>query len=135
MRILVADDDNISRRVLEMTLRRLDHECVTTEDGAQAWAAFEAHRPDVVISDWMMPGLTGLELCRKIRAQGRPFTYVIIATGHADESDEISAAGADDYLLKPLDPDALRAALATASQVLSLHRRTDAALEGHHLAR
>ena len=67
MKILVADDDPTSRLIAEMTLRSLGHECHTVSDGSMAWDAFQWGRPDVVISDWMMPGLNGLELCNKIR--------------------------------------------------------------------
>ena len=67
MKILVADDDPTSRLIVQTALRSLGHECHTVSDGAEAWEAFQTQRPDVVISDWMMPGLTGLQLCRKIR--------------------------------------------------------------------
>jgi len=128
MRVLVADDDTISRRILEMALRRLGHDCDTAADGIQAWESFEANRPDVVISDWMMPGLTGLEVCRKIRNTEGRYTYVILATGNAapEKLVECSAAGADDHLAKPLNPDDLRVALLRASQVVSSNREIEA---------
>ena len=95
-------------------------------DGAQAWDAFRSRRPDVVISDWMMPGLTGLQLCRNIRdyALGR-YTYFIMVTsqGGHEEILEGMSAGADDYLLKPLDSDDLQARLIAAARVTSLHRQ------------
>ena len=83
MRILLADDDPTSRLIVQLALRGLGHECHTANDGAEAWDAFKQQRPDVVISDWMMPGLTGLELCRRIRADaGDSYTYFIMVTSH-----------------------------------------------------
>ncbi len=126
MKILVADDDATSRLILQVALRSLGHECHAVSDGAQAWDAFRIHRPDVVISDWMMPGLTGLELCRNVRAHAPgSYTYFIMVTGQGglDEILTGMGAGADDYLLKPLDPDDLHARLIAAARVTSLHRQ------------
>jgi len=124
--ILVADDDPISLLITQMALERLGHECQTAVDGLRAWEAFEVSAPDVVISDWIMPGLTGLELCRKIRARAPDaYTYFVMVTGQGalDEILEGMSAGADDYLVKPLDPDDLEARLIPAARVTSLHRR------------
>jgi diguanylate cyclase (GGDEF)-like protein len=136
LRILVADDDSTSRRVAQATVRSLGHECETVSDGIEAWDAFRSSPPDVVLSDLMMPGLNGLELCRKIRAApSGASTYLVLVTsrGALTQILEGMEAGADDYLLKPLDPDALQARLIAAARVTSLHRqlaqqRTD--LEG-----
>ncbi len=126
MRILLADDDPTSRLIAELALRNLGHECETVTDGTEAWASFRANRPDVVISDWMMPGLTGLELCQNIRSDVLGgYTYFIMVTSHGtlEEILEGMSAGADDYLLKPLDPEDLQARLIPAARVTSLHRR------------
>ena len=126
MRILVADDDPTSRLIAQMALRNLGHECDAVSDGAQAWDAYRSHRPDVIISDWSMPGLTGLELCRTIRAQvADGYTYFIMVTSHGnlDEILEGMSAGADDYLVKPLDSEDLQARLVGAARVTSLHRK------------
>ena len=126
MKILVADDDPTSRLIAQTVLQSLGHDCHTVSDGAQAWDAFRIHRPDVVISDWMMPGLTGLQLCRNIRAHAPgSYTYFIMVTGQGglDEILEGMGAGADDYLIKPLDPDDLQARLIAAARVTSLHRQ------------
>lgn len=126
MKILVADDDSTSRLIVQTALRSLGHECHIVSDGAQAWEAFRTHRPDVVISDWMMPGLTGLELCRNIRTDASgAYTFIIMVTsqGGHDEVLEGMNAGADDYLIKPLDPDDLQAHLIAASRVTSLHQQ------------
>ena len=126
MNILVADDDPTFRLIVQTTLRSLGHECHVVSDGAEAWQVFRTLRPDVVISDRSMPGLTGLELCANIRASAPgSYTYFIMVTGH-DDHDEIlegMAAGADDYLVKPLDHEDLHARLIAAARVTSLHRR------------
>ena len=111
MLILVADDDPTSLLIVETTLRNLGHLCLSATDGTQAWEIFQTRRPDVVISDWLMPGLTGLELCRMIRAHPARYTYLILVTGQdsRDQMFEGMSAGADDYLVKPLDADDARA--------------------------
>ena len=125
MKILVADDDPGSRVIARTTLRSLGHDCDTVRDGAEAWEAFQATAPDVIISDWMMPGLTGLRLCRRVRAHRQPgYTYLILVTvrGAREQIREGMSAGADDYLVKPLDPDELEARLIAAARVTALHR-------------
>jgi two-component system cell cycle response regulator len=124
MRILLAGDDPTSRLITQVTLRNLGHDCVTVADGIAAWDAFRLRRPDVVISDWGMPGLSGLQLCRKIRAdESGSYTYLIMVTAHraADQVLEGMSAGTDDYLTKPLDPDDLKARLIPAARVTALH--------------
>jgi two-component system cell cycle response regulator len=125
MKILVADDEPTSRLIAQMALRDLGHQCRTVTDGLEAWEAFQTDRPDVVISDWMMPGMTGLELCRQVRSDPGVYTYVIMVTGQGAHSQIVEGmtAGADDYLIKPLDPDDLQVHLIAASRVTSLHRQ------------
>jgi two-component system chemotaxis response regulator CheY len=126
MRVLVADDEPTSRLIARMALQDLGHECDTVADGAEAWDAFQSLRPDLVISDWVMPGLTGLELCRKIRAHtAGGYTSFVMVTGHGtrDHILEGMRAGADDYLIKPLDPDELQVRLIAAARVTRLHSR------------
>jgi two-component system chemotaxis response regulator CheY len=125
MRILVVDDESTSRLVTLMALRNLRHESYTARDGTDAWEQFQSLRPEVVISDWVMPGLTGLELCRNIRADLTSYTYFMMVTrqGARDQILEGMTAGADDYLVKPLDPADLEARLIAAARVTSLHRR------------
>jgi two-component system, cell cycle response regulator len=125
MKILVADDDRTSRLIIETALRNLGHDCHTVSDGAKAWDAFRWGRPDVVISDWMMPGLSGLELCRNIRSYTPGnYTYFIMVTsqGGPDEILEGMAAGVDDYLVKPLDSEDLQARLVAAERLTAVHR-------------
>jgi two-component system, cell cycle response regulator len=124
MRILVADDDPTSRLIAQMALRRLGHECDTVVDGSLAWSAFQASHPDVVISDWMMPGQTGVQLCQNIRADshgGSIYFILVTSQGAQHQILEGMKAGADDYLIKPLDPYELEARLIAATRVTSLH--------------
>src|SRR5262249_56610633 len=81
MRVLVADDDATCRLVLARTVERLGHVCVVASDGADAWRSFEVEPPDVLITDWMMPGLAGPDLCRRVRERSDDgYTYVILVT-------------------------------------------------------
>jgi two-component system cell cycle response regulator len=126
MKFLVADDDATSRLITQVALRSLGHECRTVSDGAEAWEAFRSDRPDVVISDWMMPGLTGLQLCRNIRddVSGHYVYFIMVSRqGGAEEIVRGMDAGADNYLVKPLDPVDLRARLIAAARVTSLHNQ------------
>lgn len=126
MKILVADDDATSRLIAQTALRSLGHECHTVCDGTQAWDLYRALEPDVVVSDWKMPGMSGLELCREIRAHPLGgYAYFIMVTNErgADEIIEGMNAGADDYLLKPLDADDLTARLVAAARLTSLHHQ------------
>jgi diguanylate cyclase (GGDEF)-like protein len=126
MRILVADDDPTSLLIAQKSLRSLGHDCLSVTNGAQAWDAFRSRQPDVVISDWMMPGMNGLELCRSIRAhKDHSYTYFIVVTGRGGREHIVEGmnAGADDYLIKPLDPADLEAHLIAAARVTSMHHQ------------
>ena len=126
MKILIAEDDAVSRAVLEKTVEKLGHECLVTEDGLQAWQTYQRTPDvDVIISDWMMPNMDGLELCRQVRGPDREdYTFFIFLTalGGKEHLLEGMQAGADEYLTKPLDAEQLRAKLIVASRVTSLHR-------------
>jgi len=124
MRVLVADDDSTSRLVAQAAVRSRGHDCESVSDGVAAWDAFQSSPPDVVLTDLMMPGLTGLTLCRNIRAHpSGGSTYVILVTSQGALTQILQgmAAGADDYLIKPLDPDMLQARLIAAGRVAALH--------------
>jgi DNA-binding response OmpR family regulator len=125
VRILIAEDDPVSRRVLEAVLVRLGHECELAEDGAAAWAHYERAAPDVLITDWMMPGLDGPGLCRRIRAVDGDACYVMMLTALSGEAHLRTAmdAGADDYLTKPLDRNQLAMRLAVAGRLHALRAR------------
>jgi len=125
MRILIAEDDTVSREILEALLTQLGHDVVAAADGRDAWDLLTRDPVPLVISDWMMPDVDGLELCRRIRAEDRPkYTYVILLTtlGGKENYLEAMEAGADDFLTKPLDADQLAARLRVAERVLGLQR-------------
>jgi DNA-binding response OmpR family regulator len=127
MRILVAEDDAVSRRVLEAVLERMGHECAVTADGDEAWARL-AHgegAPEVLITDWMMPGLAGPDLCRKVRERYGESVYVVMLTALSGEAHVRAAmdAGADDFLTKPLDRNQLAMRLAVAERLHALRAR------------
>ncbi|MGH8973022.1 MAG: GGDEF domain-containing response regulator [Acidimicrobiia bacterium] len=136
MRVLVADDDPGSRMVVQAVIEGLGHECILAEDGQRAWSEFSAWRPEVFITDWLMPGIDGLELCRRVRADDRPgYTYVILATSLGERQDirRGMEAGADDYLVKPVEPFDLETRLVVARRVTALHAElgeSQARLEG-----
>jgi len=126
MRILVAEDDAASRLVLEAAVTSLGHDCVVATNGEEAWRLFSTVDVDAVISDRMMPGMDGVELCRRIRASERDtYPYFIFLTAFDKKADVLSGmeAGADDYLVKPLDINDLKMRLFVASRVTSLHRQ------------
>jgi diguanylate cyclase (GGDEF)-like protein len=133
--ILVADDDRDTAHVLERLLETLGHQVVTAVDGTEAWSLLQRRRFQMVLSDWMMPGIDGPELCRRIRDRaGGPYTYVILATARGGSEDRLAglAAGADDFLAKPLDPRELAARLEIARRLLAIPEeleRRNAALE------
>lgn len=126
MKILIAEDDPISRRLLESRLRKQGHEVVLSEDGVQALAALEGD-PAIAfaILDWMMPGLTGPEVCRRVRSRevGRQ-TYLILLTARSGKQDLVSGlnAGADDYVTKPFDFEELQARVQVGERVIRLQQ-------------
>jgi CheY-like chemotaxis protein len=123
MKILIADDDALIRRLLLALLNKLGHEVEVVEEGLSAMKALEsATPPDVAVLDWVMPGLNGLEVCRKLRGRStKSRTYVLLLSAKAEKSDIITGldAGADDYLIKPFDPMALMARLRVAQRILA----------------
>jgi phosphoserine phosphatase RsbU/P len=124
MRILIAEDDAVSRRLLEATLRRWGHAVVTTCDGAQAWEEMRKEdAPLVAILDVEMPGLGGVELCRRLRASVRAVApYLILLTARGGKRNVVAGleAGANDYVVKPFDPSELRARVNTGVRMLEL---------------
>jgi CheY-like chemotaxis protein len=128
MKILVAEDDAVSRRVLEAVLERLGHDCVVTADGDEAWARLCSNGggvPHVLITDWMMPRLAGPDLCRKVREAYGENIYVMMLTTLSGEAHvrAAMAAGADDFLTKPLDRNQLAMRLAIAERLHALRAR------------
>ena len=126
MRILIADDSPTPRLMLQRELEGLGHECIVAHDGTQAWELFQGSGVDVVISDWMMPGMDGDELCRRVRADtDAPYAYFILHTSLEDLKHVVQGmqAGADDYLTKPFQRDQLATRLIAADRITALHRR------------
>ncbi len=125
--VLIAEDDAASRRLLEATLRRWGHGVVVTVDGDEAWAALQRpEAPSVAILDWVMPGIHGVEICRRVRAQGSPTPpYLILLTANADRANVVRGleTGADDFMGKPFDHDELHARLIVAMRVVELRRK------------
>ncbi|WP_066286479.1 GGDEF domain-containing response regulator [Arthrobacter sp. B6] len=124
MKVLVADDDPGSLLVARAAVERYGHDCLAAADGDEAWALYLEHQPDVVVTDWMMPGMDGLALCRAIRARAADlYTYVVLLTSQGSREDVLAGleAGADDYVTKPLDPFVLHARLLVALRVTTLH--------------
>ncbi len=122
MRALIADDDRMSTRMLEAALRRWAFDCEIVNDGSGAWNALAAaDSPTLAVLDWMMPGLDGPEICRRVRADAtRPPIYILLLTARSSRADIIVGldAGADDYLVKPFDPDELRARVHVGRRML-----------------
>ncbi|MBK5187564.1 MAG: response regulator [Gemmatimonadaceae bacterium] len=119
MKVLVADDSVLIRRLLEAAVIDRGHELVSATDGAAAWSAFERERPSLVILDWQMPEPDGLEVCRRIRSSAwTRDTFVLVVTGRIEGDDVVNAldAGADDYLFKPFTPPSITARLAIAER-------------------
>lgn len=134
--VLIAEDDPIFRRILESWLRRWDYRVSAMDNGLDAWNALQKEdAPQMVILDWMMPRMDGLELCRKIRSLGqRPYRYVLLLTAKDDKQDVVAGldAGADDYLTKPFDVEELRARVRAGKRILELQQaliRAHGALE------
>jgi two-component system chemotaxis response regulator CheY len=127
LRVLIAEDDRASREALSKAVKLLGHECRTAKDGIEAWQMHQEEPADVILSDWRMPRLDGLELCKRIRASERDgnYTYFIFMTGFDDREHLLAGmeAGADDYHGKPIDIDELQARLTSAARVHALHRR------------
>jgi len=121
-KILLAEDDPVSARILETALSKFGYEPVIARDGAEAWEKFDREPVRLIVSDWMMPGLDGLGLCEKVRARGQTlYTYFILLTANqtsARNYELASAAGVDDFLTKPLDREAIRIRLRVAERIL-----------------
>lgn len=124
MRILIADDDRMSTLMLGRTLGAWGFEVVVAHDGTAAWEHIVSDAPpQLIIADWMMPGLNGIELCRRVRVTALPSpVYVILLTARSGRLDLVAGleAGADDYLTKPFDPDELRARIHVGQRTLGL---------------
>lgn len=123
--ILIAEDEEVSRRRLERALAAWGHKTLSCVDGASAWHAYTHGDFDILLTDWVMPGLTGLDLCKKVREHeegSRNYTYVILLTGRDEGLVEGMSAGADDYIAKPFAPGELRVRIQAGMRLLNLER-------------
>lgn len=124
MRILIAEDELISRCVLEDLLNEWGHEVQAVGDGLAAWQALKAEgAPQLAILDWRMPGLEGVEICRRMRAartERRPYLLLLTARDARSSIVEGLRAGANDYVTKPFDPEELKARVDAGVQLIEL---------------
>ncbi len=122
MNVLIAEDDLISRKLLQTNLEQLGHRVTAAEDGEEAWRMFDRIPTRLVVSDWLMPIVDGLQLCERIRSRSNTdYTYFIMLTANvADESNYYKAMdkGVDDFLRKPLDRNELKIRLRVAERIL-----------------
>ena len=121
MKVLIAEDDDIASRVLEAALLKLGHEPLLTADGEAAWSLLQTQPVRVIVSDWRMPRLDGLEFCRRVRARKGEYAYFILLTQMAATEknlEEAMEAGVDDFLGKPIDPSQLWMRLRVAERIL-----------------
>jgi len=126
VKILIAEDEAVSRRLLQSYLQKWGHEVVVAEDGAAAWRTFQADEFPMVITDWMMPEMDGVDLIRLIRESERSFhVYVILLTARSQKEDVVEGmeAGADDFVTKPFDRDELRVRLRVGERVSALEAK------------
>ena len=124
MKILVADDDAVSRRLLEVTLNKWGYDVVVADDGDKAWDVLQREdAPQLAILDWVMPGMDGPEICRQVRTFGdQRYIYLLLLTAKSEKEDLVKGmeAGADDFLTKPFDVQELRTRLRAGTRILEL---------------
>ena len=122
MRILIAEDEAVASSLLQLTLEGMGYEVVVTRDGTEAWETFDRDPVRVVVSDWMMPGMDGLEFCRKVRSRAKtPYTYFILLSAQSTSAknyDIATTAGVDDFLTKPVHRSAIQMRLRVADRIL-----------------
>jgi len=128
MKLLIADDDKVSCKILERDLSKWGYEVIVTHDGRAAWEAIKKHRIQLAILDWMMPIISGIELCRKIRNEDlNHYTYIILLSAKQshDDMQHGFSAEIDDYITKPYHPWELNARLATGQRVITMQNELE----------
>jgi DNA-binding response OmpR family regulator len=125
-RVLLAEDETVTRRLLEAQMTRFGFEVISVADGLKAWDVLqEPAPPSLVVLDWNMPGLDGPDVCKRIRESARAsYTYMLLVTARNAKSDVVEglSAGADDFVSKPVDPDELHARLRTGERIVRLEQ-------------
>ncbi|MCJ8336029.1 MAG: response regulator, partial [Epibacterium sp.] len=124
-RVLVVDDSRLQRRILVASLKKWGFEVVEAESGEQAMEMCQQELPDLILSDWMMPGMTGIEFCRAFREfSGDGYSYFILLTSKSEKNEVAEGldAGADDFLTKPVSSDELRARISAGERILRMQR-------------
>ncbi len=133
MKVLIADDDDVLRHILEASLTKWGYEVVTAKNGIEAWRILQtSDAPQLVILDWIMPGMDGVAVCREVRKlEDVPYIYVLLLTSKHRKEDVIAGleAGADDYISKPFDPQELKVRLRAGRRILDLQAELVAARE------
>jgi diguanylate cyclase (GGDEF)-like protein len=133
MKVLVADDEPVSRRLLDSSLRRWGYDVIVAQDGLEAsQILLSPDSPKLAVLDWLMPGIEGTQLCREIRRnKPEPYTYILLLTGKRSQDDLIAGleSGADDYVTKPFDPGELKVRLRTGKRILFLQDQLISARE------
>ena len=125
MRILIAEDDIVTAHILQKLLRSWEYDTVMVKDGLAAIETLRGENPpELALMDWMMPGKDGPDVCRVLRAE-HATTYIILLTSRTDRADVVAGldAGADDYLIKPFDPNELRARLKAGIRIIDLQQK------------
>ena len=138
MRILIAEDDVVSRHLLETTLTKWGYEVISTTDGMQAFDALsQPDAPSLAVLDWMMPGMDGAEVCQRARSLGTDrLLYIILLTAKGRKEDIVQGltAGADDYIIKPFDRSELKARINVGERILRLEAELAARVKELELA-
>lgn len=129
MRILVAEDDPVSRKLLQAHLTKWEYDVTAVSDGKKAWEILrDPDSPRLAILDWMMPEIDGIELCRKIRElEDKPYTYIILVTAKKQKEEIVTGLnfGADDYIIKPFDPNELKSRVKSGIRIIELESALD----------
>lgn len=133
VKILIAEDDSVSRRMLEAVLSKWGYEIVVCKDGEEAWRTFQGKdAPRLAILDWMMPGMDGPQVCREIRKrEEEPYVYILLLTGKGKKDDIVEGleAGADDYITKPFNAQELKVRLRAGVRIIDLETKLVSARE------
>ncbi len=127
MRVLIADDERVSRKILEDSLSKWGYEVLVTRDGNEAWEVLQRDdAPNLVVLDWVMPGMDGIDVCKNVRARTtRNYVYIILLTAKSGREDIIKGldAGADDYIVKPFNPEELKYRIKIGQRIIELEQR------------